>query len=58
MLKVIGSRARKEIEVLVERQVFLGLRVKVRDGWRSDEREVARMGYGDARELRSGEDEF
>jgi GTP-binding protein Era len=36
MLKKIGSTARKEIEAMSGRKVFLALRVKVRKGWRDD----------------------
>lgn len=34
MLKQIGQEARQEIEKLVGQQVYLGLHVKVREGWR------------------------
>lgn len=44
-LKEIGSRARLEIEKLLEQKVYLELRVKVRADWRADEREVKRLGY-------------
>jgi len=37
MLKVIGSAARKEIEAMSGRKVYLRLRVKVRPNWRNDE---------------------
>ena len=40
MLKKIGSAARKEIEVMSGRKVFLQLRVKVRKNWRDDENAV------------------
>jgi GTP-binding protein Era len=36
MLKTIGSEARKEIEALLGRKVFLGLFVKVVEGWTED----------------------
>jgi len=36
MLKSIGSQARREIEALFSRKVFLELFVKVRSGWRED----------------------
>jgi GTP-binding protein Era len=45
MLKQIGSQARLEIEKLLEKPVYLELRVKVRKDWRKDEREVRRLGY-------------
>jgi GTP-binding protein Era len=47
MLKQIGSAARLEIEKMLEKPVYLELRVKVRKDWRKDEREVRRMGYTD-----------
>jgi len=45
MLKQIGSAARLEIEKMMEKPIYLELRVKVRKDWRKDEREVRRMGY-------------
>jgi GTP-binding protein Era len=44
-LKAIGTAARREIEALVEAQVFLELVVRLRHEWRKSEREVRRMGY-------------
>ena len=44
MLKWIGERARKEIEAMLERKVFLGLFVKVREGWREDPHILESMG--------------
>lgn len=38
MLKHIGTMARKELEALLERKVFLELYVKVRERWRDDPR--------------------
>ena len=45
MLKQIGSAARKEIEQLGGRKVFLELRVKVLKDWRNDENMLRRLGY-------------
>ncbi len=45
MLKAIGSAARKEIEEMGGRKVFLELRVKVLKGWRDDEEWLRRFGY-------------
>lgn len=45
MIKTIGQAARKEIEKMSGRSIFLELRVKVNEGWRDDEREIERMGY-------------
>jgi GTP-binding protein Era len=50
MLKQIGERARKEIEAQLDGQIFLQLHVKVREGWRGDERAVKRLGYDTSRE--------
>ncbi len=46
MLKRIGARARKEIELQRDGPVFLQLQVKVRENWRQKEQEVKRLGYG------------
>lgn len=45
MLKSIGSDARKEIEGMGGRPVFLELRVKVLKDWRNDENAMQRFGY-------------
>jgi len=45
MLKTIGSRAREELEALLERKVFLSLRVKVLKDWQRDPRALDRFGY-------------
>jgi len=45
MLKRIGERARREIEVLLGARVFLKLWVKVRPKWRQSEDELRRLGY-------------
>jgi len=45
MLKQIGSSARKEIEEMGGRPVFLELRVKVLKDWRNDENAMMRLGY-------------
>ena len=45
MLKAIGSAARKEIEGMSGRPVFLELRVKVLKDWRNDENAMRRLGY-------------
>ncbi|MDY7075750.1 MAG: GTPase Era [Chloroflexota bacterium] len=46
MLRQIGSAARQEIERMTSGRVYLDLWVKVRKGWRRDERELHRLGYG------------
>jgi GTP-binding protein Era len=44
-LKKIGSRARKQIELYLERKVFLELWVKVRRGWADSRRDIYTLGY-------------
>ncbi len=46
MLKSIGSAARKEIEEMGGRKVFLELRVKVSKDWRNDPNALKQLGYG------------
>jgi GTP-binding protein Era len=43
MLKKIGIAARKEIEAMNGKKVFLQLRVKVRKNWRDDEKMIKQM---------------
>jgi GTP-binding protein Era len=45
MLKKIGSTARREIEEMSGRRVFLELRVKVAGNWRNDEQRLRQFGY-------------
>jgi GTP-binding protein Era len=45
MMKTIGSQARKEIEEMGGRPVYLELRVKVLKDWRNDESAMLRLGY-------------
>jgi GTPase len=45
MMKTIGSMARKEIEDMGGRKVFLELRVKVLKDWRNNENSMMRLGY-------------
>ena len=45
MLKAIGSRARQAIEAALERRVYLGLNVKVRDKWRRNPDQLRRLGF-------------
>jgi len=44
-IKRLGSEARKDIEIFLERKVFLELTVKVRENWRDDETMLKRFGY-------------
>ncbi len=46
-IKEIGQAARKEIETLLKRPVYLELRVKVRDKWRDNEMWLQRLGYSE-----------
>lgn len=45
MMKTIGSQARREIEEMGGRPVYLELRVKVLKDWRNDENAMLRLGY-------------
>jgi GTP-binding protein Era len=44
LLKQIGTEARAELERLLGRRVYLGLRVKTREHWRDDERTLRDLG--------------
>lgn len=44
-LKDVGSKARKEIEQLLGRKVFLSLRVKVSADWQRDPKALGRLGF-------------
>jgi GTP-binding protein Era len=46
MLKAIGSAARREIEAFLGTKIYLGLFVKVREGWREDPGMLDEMGLG------------
>jgi len=45
MLKKIGTAARKEIEAMSGRKVFIELRAKVAKDWRDDESQLRQFGY-------------
>lgn len=45
MIKKIGTDARKELQGMLERPIFLDLHVKVQKNWRSDEAFMKRIGY-------------
>lgn len=47
VLKAVGGDARKDMEALFERKVFLELWVKVKEGWSNDEQALQRLGYVD-----------
>jgi GTP-binding protein Era len=44
-LKVIGTQARLELEELLGRRIFLGLRVRVEARWSEDPRKLKELGY-------------
>lgn len=46
-LKVIGTAARKSMERVFDRRIFLRLWVKVRENWSDDEAALRRFGYSD-----------
>ncbi|MEK6672428.1 MAG: GTPase Era [Nitrospirota bacterium] len=44
-LKAVAAYAREEIEKMLGRKVFMELWVKVKEGWRTDERALKEMGF-------------
>ena len=48
MLKAIGSAARRQIEAFLGTKIYLGLFVKVREGWREDPAMLDEVGLGKA----------
>jgi len=46
-LKIIGQKARLDIEKLLNNKVFLRLWIKVKSGWSDDERALRSLGYND-----------
>ena len=44
-LREIGRQARERIEALIEAEVYLDLRVKVRRDWRNRDRDLKEFGY-------------
>jgi GTP-binding protein Era len=45
-LKSIGTSARKRIEALVDKKVYLSLWVRVTPDWTDSEKRLAELGYG------------
>ena len=45
MLKIIGTTARKAIEAMSGRTIFLDLRVKIKKNWRTDSAFLKKIGY-------------
>lgn len=48
MIKRIGEQARKDIERLLGKKVYLELFVKIEDDWRSKDAKITEYGYGGA----------
>lgn len=44
-LKALGSKARIEIELFIERSVYLELHVRVRENWRKEQSIINQLGY-------------
>ena len=44
-IKSIGSQARRDIEELLSKHVFLELFVRVQEGWRDNEKSLETYGY-------------
>ncbi len=44
-LTKVGTAARMDIEQFLEKKVYLGLRIKVREGWRENETLLKNLGY-------------
>ncbi|MFH1297994.1 MAG: GTPase Era [Bacteroidota bacterium] len=44
-IKKLGMEARKEIEVFLDKHIFLGLTIKVEKNWRENEHLLKRFGY-------------
>jgi GTP-binding protein Era len=45
-LKRIGTEARKDIEQMLDKKVFLATPIKVKKNWRDDDRQLKKFGYG------------
>jgi GTP-binding protein Era len=45
MIKKIGSAARKEIEAMSGRKIYLRLRVKTKKNWRNNEHTLKLFGF-------------
>lgn len=46
-IKKVGTEARQDLEVLLNKKVFLDLNVKVKKNWRRDLNQIRRFGYGE-----------
>jgi GTP-binding protein Era len=45
-LKRIGTEARKDIEKMLEKKIFLATPIKVKKDWRNDNNQLKKFGYG------------
>ena len=45
-LKRIGTEARKDIEKMLDKKVFLATPIKVKKDWRNDNNQLKKFGYG------------
>ncbi len=46
-LKLVGTEARRDIEKMIERKVYLQLWVKIKKGWSDDQRALHSLGFND-----------
>ena len=44
-LKIIGTKARTDLEQFFQKKVFIDLKVKVLKNWKSDDKHLKRFGY-------------
>ena len=44
-IKKLGTESRKKIEEFVGHPIYLEMNVKVREGWRDDQRQLKHFGY-------------
>ena len=44
-LKIIGTKARTDLEQFFEKKVFIDLKVKVLKNWKSEDKHLKRFGY-------------
>lgn len=44
-LKNLGIRSRKKLEQFLQKKVYLGIQVKVRDNWRNNDETLTKLGY-------------
>lgn len=45
MIKIIGTEARKDLEIFFNKKIYLELFVKVRKDWRDDDQQLKKFGY-------------